>query len=174
MNTSFQKTAGSDEWYTPPEIVRALGPFDLDPCSPERPLFKIAEKTYNKQQDGLAHEWAGRVFLNPPYSQPLLSQFCEKMAGHGNGIVLVFARTGNKVMQEILMPKADAMLFMRKRVRFYLPDGKQGGGAGCDSVLIAFGKSNADALKNSGIEGFYVGRDQWLGINNKDLELWKK
>lgn len=24
----------NDEWLTPPEIVRALGPFDLDPCSP--------------------------------------------------------------------------------------------------------------------------------------------
>ena len=25
---------GKEEWLTPPEIVAAFGPFDLDPCSP--------------------------------------------------------------------------------------------------------------------------------------------
>lgn len=34
MNTSFQRSVNySDEWYTPPEIIEALGEFDLDPCA---------------------------------------------------------------------------------------------------------------------------------------------
>lgn len=33
MNTSFEKSKknSTDEWYTPKEIIDALGEFDLDP-----------------------------------------------------------------------------------------------------------------------------------------------
>ena len=35
MNTSFEKAKSTtDEWYTPREIIDALGPFDLDPGAP--------------------------------------------------------------------------------------------------------------------------------------------
>ena len=38
MNTRFEKSVhSSDEWYTPKEILEALGKFDLDPCAPVRP-----------------------------------------------------------------------------------------------------------------------------------------
>ena len=59
MNTSFQKTAGSDEWYTPREIIDALGTFDLDPCAPERPPWPTAREMLDKRKDGLAHPWGG-------------------------------------------------------------------------------------------------------------------
>lgn len=30
--------ADTDEWLTPPQLLKCLGPFDLDPCSPvDRP-----------------------------------------------------------------------------------------------------------------------------------------
>lgn len=166
MNTSFQKTAASDEWYTPKELIDSLGVFDLDPCAPTHPLWKTAKTMLNKEQDGLKTEWGGvRVWCNPPYSQPLLTQFCIRMAENHNGILLIFARTGNKAFQEVLMPNADAILFMRHRVRFYLPDGNQGGSAGCDSCLIAFGKDNVDALKTSGIEGLLLEKNgNWTKI----------
>lgn len=32
--SAHQKNGGHDEWLTPPEILRALGAFDLDPCAP--------------------------------------------------------------------------------------------------------------------------------------------
>jgi len=116
MDTSFQKTTASDEWQTPWEIVHALGDFDLDPCASN--ANHKAPDFYTKDEDGLAQPWHGRVWCNPPYSQPALYQFCEKMAEHGNGILLIFARTGNKVWQEIIFPKATAVLFLRKRIQF--------------------------------------------------------
>lgn len=79
MNTSFEKAKNSsDEWYTPPSIFESLGPFDLDPCAPVKPLWKIAKVNYSKLDDGLSHEWHGRVWLNPPYSHPLIERFVKK------------------------------------------------------------------------------------------------
>ena len=78
------------------------------------------------------------------------------MAEHGNGILLIFARTGNKVWQEIIFPKATAVLFLRKRIQFIDNEGNRGGSAGCDSALIAFGWENVAALERCGIEGKLV------------------
>ena len=44
MNTRFEKSVrSSDEWYTPKEVLKALGRFDLDPCAPVHPLWPTAE-----------------------------------------------------------------------------------------------------------------------------------
>ena len=156
MNTSFQRTSASDEWYTPKWLIDALGEFDLDPCAPQTPLWKTANRMVDKDEDGLSFDWGGvRTWCNPPYSQPLLSQFCRRMADNGNGILLVFARTGNKTFQEMLR-RCDAVLFLRHRIRFFLPDGKQGGSPGCDSALLAFGQQNVTALRQSNIEGALI------------------
>lgn len=46
MNTSFERSANaSDEWYTPREIIEALGEFDLDPCAPPCTLFGLLQKS---------------------------------------------------------------------------------------------------------------------------------
>lgn len=86
INRSFQHSANaSDEWYTPIEIIRSLVDFDLDPCAPIVPLWQTAKVMYNRNDDGLTKEWHGRVWLNPPYSRPLIEQFVRRMAEHGNG-----------------------------------------------------------------------------------------
>ena len=154
MDTHYQKTEASDIWATPQAIVDSLGRFDLDACA--LPTNAKCERFYTPEENSLTKNWGGRVWCNPPYSQPLLYQFCTKMAEHGNGILLIFARTGNKVWQEIIFPKADAVLFLRKRIKFLLPDGTPGGSAGCDSALIAFGKENVDALWSCGLDGSIV------------------
>lgn len=51
MNTSFEKSKNStDEWYTPKEIIDALGEFDLDPCAPMRPLWRTAASVMEDSQ----------------------------------------------------------------------------------------------------------------------------
>lgn len=79
MNTRLEKSVrSSDEWYTPKEILDALGKFDLDPCAPIRPLWPTAEVMYDQNIDGLSQIWEGRVWLNPPYSRPLIELFVRK------------------------------------------------------------------------------------------------
>ena len=66
MNTTFEKSANTtDEWYTPKEIIDALGKFDLDPCAQLNRFWQTAETMYNKNHDGLTKDWVGRVWLNP-------------------------------------------------------------------------------------------------------------
>ena len=157
MNTSFERSENTtDEWYTPIEIIQSFGEFDLDPCAPMKPLWPTAKVMYNKEDDGLKQNWGGRVWLNPPYSRPLIELFCKKMAEHGNGIVLLFNRLDSVMMQEVVLKNAHAMKFLRKRIRFYREDGTQGCSPGCGSVLFAFGKENAEILRNQKSEGVFI------------------
>ena len=154
MDTRFQKSKNTtDEWYTPREIIDTLGPFDLDPCAPIARLWDTAAKHFNKQESGLLQEWFGRVWLNPPYSHPLVFQFVKRLAEHGNGIALLFDRCDTKMFHEVIFPSADGVYFLRERVRFYRPDGTRGGSPGCGSVLVAFGENNTEKILNSGLKG---------------------
>lgn len=53
----------NDEWLTPPEILSALGTFDLDPCSPVNRPWPTAAQHYTERDNGLALPWHGRVLL---------------------------------------------------------------------------------------------------------------
>lgn len=143
------------EWLTPPKLLKALGPFDLDPCSPIDRPWDTAAKHYTFNDDGLSQPWNGRVWLNPPYGKELSAWLC-KMARHANGIALTFARTETEAFQRHVFPHATAMLFLAGRVRFHRPDGQPGDVATAPSVLIAYGQQNAMALKTCGMAGYFV------------------
>ena len=47
MNTSFERCELTKvEWLTPPDLVRKLGEFDLDPCSPVNAPFLHAKSNF--------------------------------------------------------------------------------------------------------------------------------
>ena len=125
MNTSFERgNDRTDEWYTPKWIIDALGPFDLDPCAPSE-QFYTANKCYTKEIDGLYQEWKGRVWLNPPYKNPLIGKFMKRLAEHGNGIALVFNRMDTALWHDIIFPSATAIRILRGRLKFVGTDGKE-------------------------------------------------
>lgn len=156
MNTSFERCENTTvEWLTPPQLVKQLGEFDLDPCCPIDAPFYHATNHYTIIDDGLSKEWKGRVYLNPPYGRGM-ELWLEKLKQHGNGIALIFARTETKCFFEHIWHDADAILFVKGRIKFYHVSGVQGGTPGAPSVFIAYGKENAIALQNSGIEGRFL------------------
>ncbi len=156
MNTSFERSINTKvEWLTPPELVKKLGVFDLDPCSPVNAPFYHAKNNYTIEDNGLLKKWEGRVYCNPPYGRDL-NLWLKKLKEHGNGIALIFARTETKFFFENIWDDADGLLFVKGRIRFYHVSGIQGGTPGAPSVFVAYGKENALALKNSCIEGKYL------------------
>lgn len=152
----------TDDWLTPPDLLRRLGRFDLDPCTPIDPMpWQTADLRFSLDDDGLALPWTGRVWLNPPYSN--VAPWVRKLRRHGNGIALVFARTETAWWHDEIWHSADAILFLRGRLTFLRPDGGHArsnggrdggnGNAGAPSALVAYGSHNALRLRVAGIAG---------------------
>ena len=156
MDTSFERSEKTTvEWLTPPDLVTKLGKFDLDPCTPINPPFVHAKTNFTVIDDGLTKSWFGRIYMNPPYGKGM-ETWIEKLKNHGNGIVLIFARTETKCFFNHIWYDADAILFVKGRIKFYNIDGEQKGTPGAPSVFIAYGKENAEILKKSGIDGRFI------------------
>lgn len=146
----------SNEWLTPAYIIQNLGPFDLDPCA--HPTHFTAKKRFVLPVDGLSQKWNGNVWLNPPYG-PETQRWLKKLADHGNGIALVFARTDTKWFRDA-SAVCSGMKFLTGRIRFIPADGQNESNPAAPSLLIAYGKENAARLKHDYLDmpGVYMER----------------
>lgn len=96
-----------------------------------------------------------RVFLNPPYSQAW--QWVHRLAEHGEGTALVFARTETAGFALHVWQRASAILFLHGRLTFHHANGSRAvGNAGAPSCLVAYGIEDALALAASDIPGSLV------------------
>lgn len=152
MKTFNTNTKNNDEWLTPPEIIKSLGEFDIDPCTPINRPWDTAKIHYNKNDDGFTKEWHGRVWCNPPYGRQTF-EWIHKLAAHGNGMTLIFARTETLGFHHEVWDKADAIFFFKGRLKFHYVDGTQGQCANAPSCLVAYGKNNVEAIKNANLNG---------------------
>lgn len=154
--------AGSVTWLTPPHILDALGgwqAFDLDPCAAPapRPWFTAWQMNAEADGDGLAMQWGGRVFLNPPYTSAEIERWLSKLADHGNGTALIFARTETDAFRRQVWERANGLLFLHGRLFFHGPDGARARfNGGAPSVLCAYGQDDLDRLAASGLDGALV------------------
>lgn len=145
--------ATRDDWQTPIEYVRALGEFDLDPCANQHDPTRCARRAYTVEDDGLNLPWFGRVWCNPPYGSEA-RDWLEKLGQHGDGIALIPPRMGAQWFHNVVLARFDAMLFHYGRVAFINPEtGLPVTGNNADSVFIAYGQRNVEALLASGIPG---------------------
>jgi phage N-6-adenine-methyltransferase len=125
--------SGEEQWFTPGQYIAAarsvMGGIDLDPAShPMAQEVVQATQYFTAGTDGLAHEWHGRVWLNPPYTHPSIEHFVTKLAHE-------FA--AGRVTQAILLTNnctdtgwfhgavcaAARLCFTRGRINFYGPSG---------------------------------------------------
>lgn len=141
--------SGENEWYTPEPFLfaarAAMGSIDCDPASSE-----IANRTvkagvfFTKEQDGLAQKWKGNVWLNPPYAQPLISQFseavCRKFKDREikQAIILVNNATETEWFGR-MAEVCSAIQFPSSRIKFIDRDGDATGAPLQGQALIYFG-----------------------------------
>jgi len=164
---AHDKTTGKEDWLTPPAILKHLGKFDLDPCSPTNRPWDTAKHHFTIEDNGLIKPWGGRVWLNPPYGAQT-PKWMQKMATHnGGGIALIFVRTETKTFFPWIWDYAHSFLFIKGRLSFFTKEGKKGGTAGAPSMLIAYSDVDGDVLcgcAESLIPGKYIMNEQVKGV----------
>lgn len=126
---------GENEWYTPQEHIDAaykvLGTIDLDPASSEIANQRVqAGRIFTIADDGLTKEWGGKVWMNPPYAQPHIANFIEKLASEyeagrvTEAIALTHNYTDTQWFHRAALSCA-AICFTRGRIGFLSPEGKR-------------------------------------------------
>ena len=130
------RNSGKNEWYTPPQFIESarlvMGSIDTDPASnPIANATVKAARFFTKDEDGLKQKWDGSVWMNPPYAQPLMSQFAEAISDKfetgeiEQAIILVNNATETQWFQR-MASVASAVCFPKSRVKFLDPNGKPG------------------------------------------------
>jgi phage N-6-adenine-methyltransferase len=119
--------SGEFEWYTPPKYIEAaqfvMGKIDLDPASSKiaNEIVK-ATKYYSEEDNGLAKTWEGNVWMNPPYSQPLMSLFCNKIISElKNGVTQACVLVNNvteTACGQLLLDNCTCACFPSGRIKF--------------------------------------------------------
>jgi phage N-6-adenine-methyltransferase len=130
----------TDEWETPPAFVDQLeaefGRFTLDPCA--RAETAKAEEYYSKEDNGLVQPWDGRVYVNPPYSDPgpwVQKAIDEVAFGQVEHILLLLpAATDTGWFHDLVLARCN-IRFLRGRLRFLGWDGKPAGSPQAGNVL---------------------------------------
>jgi len=130
--------SGENEWYTPVYLIEAarktMGGIDCDPAS-SAVANKIvkAKRFYTTEDDGRSQDkWGERVWMNPPYAQPLVDDFATSLVERvtrgevTQACVLVNNATETAWFQRML-GVASAVCFLSGRVRFIDADGEPSG-----------------------------------------------
>lgn len=149
---------GSVTWLTPRWLLERLGTFDLDPCAcPQHRPWPTARRHISPAEaNGLTSAWVGRIWLNPPYNRDA-RHWLARLADHGHGTALIFARTDTAWFTNTVFARASALLFLAGRAHFCRSDGTTASfNAGAPSVLVAYGHHDAERLRCSGLAGSFV------------------
>lgn len=146
----------SYEWYTPADHIEAarelMGGIDLDPASCEEAQANVkAGVYYTKETDGLAQDWSGRVWMNPPYCMPEIDRFTgriieEYKAGKVDQAVVLTNNSTDTAWFHRLLEQSDLVCLTRGRVKFWGPDGSAATGARQGQAIFYLG-DNPDGFR---------------------------
>lgn len=148
--------SGENEWYTPSYIIEAarmtMGSIDLDPATSLIANETVkAEQIFTKEDDGLNQAWSGNVWMNPPYAQPLISEFSDKLVSELTNInqacILVNNATETNWFQKILA-ESDAVCFLKGRVKFIDTYGNASGAPLQGQAVIYMGGNTKEFFYN--------------------------
>jgi len=147
-------STGNNEWYTPVTYIEAarsvMGSIDVDPASSDIANRIIgASIYYTAENDGRVQSWQGNVWMNPPYAQPLISEFCDLLIKKyltdeiKQACVLVNNAT-ETVFYQNMLKACGAVCFIKGRVKFIDEQGKESGAPLQGQTVLYFGERIAE------------------------------
>ena len=148
----------TDDWYTPPWIFEGMREtFDVDVAAPPGGVPWIpARRSLSLEVDGLAQDWAGFVWCNPPFSKPL--PWCEKWVRHSDGVIVLRADLSSRGPAAVFAA-ASSMFVPTPRLHFVNGHSETltGGSAAVNfsSVLFAAGDRADRALQRLTTRGIF-------------------
>jgi len=166
-NIKSNQNKGVIEWYTPEAYIEAarlvMDTIDMDPASCKMANEVVNAKTFfDKDDDGLAQEWKGTLWLNPPFKADLAKAFVHKLCESHKAkdvpqaVLLTNNNTDTKWWHEAADTCA-AICFTHGRIAFYNPAGETASPTN-GHTLFYFGKRLAKFKKHFGPLGFLMAR----------------
>jgi len=140
---------GNNEWYTPSIYIEAarsvMGSIDIDPASTEVANRIVqATKYYTTEDDGRLQSWEGNVWMNPPYAQPLIAEFCDLLVqkyqtGEVKQACVLVNNATETVFYQAMLKACSAVCFIKGRVRFIDQQGNESGAPLQGQTVLYFG-----------------------------------
>jgi phage N-6-adenine-methyltransferase len=120
MNTDLMFSSKTDLWATPQDFfdkLNALHGFELDVCA--TPDNAKCNKYFTVADDGLAQQWLGVCWMNPPYGRDIKAWMKKAYESSLNGakvVCLVPARTDTQWWHDYAMK--GQIEFIKGRLKF--------------------------------------------------------
>ena len=165
--TLQQSSPTTDEWFTPLGILALVQQFykdkswlDVASCELAQKYVKAPLGFFSKENSALNASWeADAVWMNPPYSQALISHFAKRFlwAYYGaidlgfepeikEGLVLTNSSTECNWFQ-MLAQGADIRLDIRGRLKFWHPERQSKNRATQGQTIFYFGDRRTEFMK---------------------------
>ena len=148
INTRLNSFSGDNEWYTPARYVdmarEVMGTIDTDPASnPTAQRAVRAATYYTAETNGLDKEWHGKVWMNPPYSNPEVQQFAEKViaeyqSGRVTEAIVLTNNSADTGWHRAMQDACTRMCTTTGRIRFESPT-RQGNSPAMGQSFFYFG-----------------------------------
>jgi len=134
------------EWYTPPKYIgmvrEVLGTIQLDPATSLMAQEWIkAEMFFTKEHDGLAQNWKGKIFLNPPFddTKKWIAKLVEQydLGNTIEAIALINSNLGYKWYEELW--RMFPVCLVKDRIEFICSTGEKKGQAKRGQTFLYIG-----------------------------------
>ena len=166
----------NNQWYTPAKWIIKVndvfeGSIDLDPASCKIANERVmAKNIFTIENSGLKNDWFGKVFCNPPYSAPDLTNFLKKAikefeSGHVSEMIILTNQGTDTRWCQIISKGLQA--YTIGRISFVRPNGFDYGGTSRGQLFSYYGPN-----KEKFIKVFTENNDCWIP-NYRHLDLLK-
>lgn len=149
INARLACLSGDNEWYTPSRYIEmareVMGGIDCDPASNATAQAVVrATVHYTEATNGLAHDWHGRVWMNPPYSHPEVEHFTRRLLAqialkHVTQAIVLTNNSGDTAWHQDLQFACSRLCITRGRIRFESGNGRASNSPPVGQTFLYFG-----------------------------------